>query len=271
MSQPMKSFEELHAGTEPLLLPNAWDVASALAFADAGFQAIGTTSMGIAASAGHPDGRRASREATALLAEALEVVHAHISVDVEDGYSDDPTEVATFIEGLPIAGLNIEDSSHDHLIEAELHADKITAIKQQRPDLFVNARVDTYWLTQEANEEATLLRAQRYVTAGADGIFVPGITDPDVIARLASAIQLPLNILAIPGMSLTAAGNLGVRRVSSGSLPYRVALQAALSAITEIQNGGPIPEALAYPDLQASLQRYADMPLPPKVSKIEGR
>jgi 2-methylisocitrate lyase-like PEP mutase family enzyme len=259
----MSPFADLHTGPEPLLLPNAWDVASALVFADAGFPAVGTTSMGVSASAGHPDGRRGSREMTLRLAEALEVVDVHVSVDVEDGYADDPSEVAELVDALPVAGLNIEDSSNDRLVAPARLADKVAAVKQRRPDVFVNVRVDTFWLGQDATEETTLARAAAYVAAGADGVFVPGVTDLDVIERLAGGLDVPLNVLAVPGSSLADLGRLGVRRVSTGSLPYRVALQAALDTAEAVRTGGGLPGAVTYPALQDSLSTYARSQVPP--------
>ena len=91
---------------------------------------------------------------------------------------------------LQVAGINIEDSTDEKLIAASLAAEKVQAIKAAAPDLFVNARVDTYWLGQDDNLDATLERASAYVTAGADGIFVPGTTNLDVIGQLAEAIPL---------------------------------------------------------------------------------
>ncbi len=252
------SFADLHHAEEPLLLPNAWDVATALVFADAGYPAIGTTSMGIAASQGHPDGRRASHEATARLAEALEVVDAFISIDIEDGYADEPEQVASFVDRLPVAGINIEDSSNDQLVDPRQLADKVAAIKARRPDVFVNARVDTYWLDQDADIDKTLHRASTYLAAGADGIFVPGATDAGTVRSLAAAIDAPLNVLAVPGVSLTDLGRLGVRRVSTGSLPYRAALQTALETARLVRDGADLPASIPYAQLQASLVGHAD-------------
>jgi 2-methylisocitrate lyase-like PEP mutase family enzyme len=256
------TFAELHHTGTPLLLPNAWDVASALIFADAGFTAVGTTSMGIAASGGHPDGRRESREATARLAEALEVVHAYISIDIEDGYDDDPAKVAAYLEPLPVAGINIEDSSQDELVDPDGFVAKVAAIKDQRPDIFLNARVDTFWLNQDATVEQTLARAAKYVSAGADGIFIPGTGDPETIQALAAAIPVPLNVLAVAGSPLDELGALGVRRVSTGSLPYRAALQTALDAALLVRDGEPLPGSVAYGSLQNSLIKYANSPFP---------
>ena len=253
----MSTFADLHQGPLPLLVPNAWDVASAVVFAEAGFPAVGTSSMGVAATAGLPDGRRASREATVRIAEALRDLSVPVTLDLEDGQADDPADVAAFVAGLPMAGLNIEDSWGDRLVPPRRLADKVAAIKARRPDVFVNARVDTFWLGQDATVESTLERAAVYVAAGADGIFVPGVTDAAVIERLAGGLGVPLNVLAVPGASLEELGRLGVRRVSTGSLPYRVALQAALDTAEAVRNGAELPAALTYPAIQATLSSYS--------------
>jgi len=214
--------------------------------------------MGIAASAGYPDGRRGSREGTVQLTRALESVDVFVSADIEDGYFDDPAQVGGFVASLPVAGLNIEDSSRDELVAPPVLAAKIEAIKQHRPEVFVNARVDTYWLGQDATVEMTLDRARAYLAAGADGIFVPGVSDPEVIRLLCAELPSPVNVLAVPGMAPAALGELGVRRISTGSLPYRAALHAALEAVNLVRDGGQLPGSVAYPVLQDQLLRYAD-------------
>jgi 2-methylisocitrate lyase-like PEP mutase family enzyme len=250
------TFHDLHSGELPLLLPNAWDVPSALAFIDRGFTAVGTTSFGVASSQGSPDGGRATKAANLALAHALEHLDCLVSMDVEDGYSDDPDEVADYVAGLPAAGINIEDSIEAALIAPERHAAKIRAIKQRSPDLFVNARVDTYWFNQDATVTATIARAERYIEAGADGIFVPGVAT-DAIADLTAHIDRPVNVLPIPGHSLTDLARLGVRRVSTGSLPYRAAIHAAVAAVMAVHDGVTFPEATSYGELQDRLVRYA--------------
>lgn len=250
---------DLHRpGDVPFLLPNAWDVRSALAFAAAGFPAVGTTSFGVAASTGRPDEGRASREATATLLRALADLPQYVSADVEDGYADDPDQVAAYVAALGADGINIEDSTDEHLIDPAAHAAKITAIKRRSLDVFVNARVDTYWLGQDANLPATLARAEHYVRAGADGIFVPGATAPDDLARLANAIPVPLNVLVVPDLPLPELARLGVRRVSTGSLPYRAAIDAAVQTATSVRDARPVPAATPYPTLQKRLTDYHD-------------
>jgi 2-methylisocitrate lyase-like PEP mutase family enzyme len=251
-------FADLHQGELPLLLPNAWDVPSALALLECGFAAIGTTSFGVASSLGRPDGGRSTEEANLGLADALRRVGCYISMDIEDGYADDADQVADYVARLHVDGINIEDSTDEKLIEPRRHAAKVQAIKQRSPGLFVNARIDTYWLGQDATVAATLNRAARYVEAGADGIFVPGATEPDVLRELTVAIPLPVNVLAIPGRSLADLAALGVRRVSTGSLPYRAAIHAAAQAAVAVRDATELPGACAYREMQERLMRYAD-------------
>ena len=250
------TFRDLHDGALPLLLPNAWDVASALAFAAAGFPAIGTTSFGVAASAGEPDGGRTSRDATRALARRLAALPCHLSADVEDGYDDDPGRVADYVAELGVAGINLEDSTGERLVAPAAHAAKVAAVKARVPELFVNARIDTYWLGQDATVAATLARAAAYVEAGADGIFVPGAAEPADLQAICAAIPVPVNVLVIPGLSLERLAALGVRRVSTGSLPYRRAIDAAVEVATSVRDGRPVPPATPYPELQARLVRF---------------
>lgn len=246
------TFHALHHGERPLVLPNAWDVASALAFAEAGFPAVGTTSFGVAAATGRPDGGRASAAATAELAHRLAALPCPVSADIEDGYHDDPAAVAGYVAGLGVAGVNIEDSTAGRLIDPAAHAAKITAVKRRSPGVFVNARVDTYWLGQDLS--STLDRATAYVEAGADGVFVPGAAEPAVLRELTSTVLVPVNTL--PVLPLDELAALGVRRVSTGSLPYRAAVDAAVGAATAVRDGRPAPAATSYPDLQARLVRF---------------
>jgi 2-methylisocitrate lyase-like PEP mutase family enzyme len=252
------TFADLHQGELPLLLPNAWDVPSALALLECGFAAIGTTSFGVASSLGRPDGGRSTEEANLGLADALRRVGCYISMDIEDGYADDADQVADYVARLRVDGINIEDSTDEKLIEPRRHAAKVQAIKQRSPGLFVNARIDTYWLGQDATVAATLNRAARYVEAGADGIFVPGATEPDVLRELTVAIPLPVNVLAIPGRSLADLAALGVRRVSTGSLPYRAAIHAAAQAAVAVRDATELPGACEYREMQERLMRYAN-------------
>jgi 2-methylisocitrate lyase-like PEP mutase family enzyme len=251
------SFHDLHHQGVPFVLPNAWDVPSALAYLADGFTAIGTTSFGLSSSGGHPDGGRATRDANIALAAALAPLRCYVSIDIEDGYSDDPDVVADYVAQLSIAGINIEDSTDEKLIDPALAAAKVAAIKERNPKLFINARVDTYWLHQEANTASTVERALRYVDAGADGIFVPLANDRAELAEIASNIARPVNTLPVPGMTLSELGELGVARVSTGSTPYGAGLYAAAQAARAVRDGQPVPSSTPYGELQGRLVKYA--------------
>jgi 2-methylisocitrate lyase-like PEP mutase family enzyme len=251
------TFHELHKGPRPLLLPNAWDLGSALAFLEAGFPAIGTTSFGVGAASGRPDGARASRDATVELAGHLAGLPCHVTADIEDGYDDDPERVAELAAALGVAGINLEDSTAGRLVAPEAHAAKVAAVKRRCPGLFVNARVDTIWRGQDAMVAATVARAGAYVAAGADGIFVPGARQPADLQALADAIPVPVNVLVTPGLSLDDLAALGIRRVSTGSLPYRAAIDAAVDVATALRDGRAVPSATPYPEMQARLERHA--------------
>lgn len=251
------TFRDLHFGEELLLLPNAWDVGSALAFAAAGFPAVGTTSFGVNASRGRPDAGGASRDATVELVRRLSALAVYVSADIEDGYSNDPAEVAALVAGLGVAGVNIEDSAGGRLVDPAIPAAKVAAIKQAVPEVFVNARVDSFWFHEDATVPAVRDRAKVYADAGADGIFVPGAADPATLEQLTAAIALPVNVLVVPGLTLADLKNLGVRRVSTGSLPYRVAIDAAVDVASAVREGREMPTATSYAESQQRLLDYA--------------
>lgn len=254
LGRPRSPFARLHHQAAPLLLPNAWDYASAAALAAQGFAAVGTTSLGVAAGAGLPDGAAATREATLDLACRLGRGSFLFTVDAEGGFSDTPEEVAELARRLydaGAAGINLEDGRPDGtLAPVGLHAAKIQAVKSAVPGLFVNARTDTHWLGRQ--EEETADRLAVYEQAGADGVFVPGLADPDRIAALTATLVVPLNVLYTPaGPTPAELAALGVRRISLGSLLYRRALAAAVATATALRDGRPADfTAPSYAEVQ---------------------
>ncbi|MGC4869151.1 isocitrate lyase/PEP mutase family protein [Micromonospora sp. DT53] len=252
------AFHALHRAGRPLLLPNAWDHASAAALAARGHPAIGTTSLGVAATTGLPDGAAATAGETLDLARRLVRLPVLLSVDVEAGFSDEPAEVAEYVAelaGLGVVGINLEDGRADgSLADIEITAAKVTAVKAAVPELFVNARTDTWWFGVDDPLPQTLARARAYCAAGADGIFVPGTVDLATLRVLTERIDAPVNALYQPGgPGLAELGAAGVARVSTGSLLFRAALGAALAAVDAVRLGGPTAPAglLSYAEVQA--------------------
>lgn len=240
-------FASRHRAGDPLLLPNAWDGASARWLAARGHDAIGTTSLGVAIANGRRDGAGETADATMRLAEQLTAGGIGVTVDIESGFADDPAQVGAFarrLEELGVLGVNLEDSdASGALVDPELAAAKVAAVRAAAPALFVNARTDAFWLDEGgpvAEREATAVsRARRYLEAGASGVFVPGVLPLETIARVASRVHAPLNVLVQPGVAFADLAACGVARVSTGSLLFR----AALGAIDDAVAGGLGPTA----------------------------
>jgi 2-methylisocitrate lyase-like PEP mutase family enzyme len=248
----MTAFGDLHRPGRPLVLANVWDVGSARAMVAAGFPAVGTTSLGVAASHGLPDATRAARDQTLACAAAL--VRARlgcfVTCDIEDGFSDEPAAVADLVRQLGVDGVNLEDDTSGRLIPAADHAAKIRAVKAAAPRVFVNARTDVFWLGDGTLVDA-IDRAKQYVDAGADGVFLPGRLDAGTIAAFVKAVDAPVNVLASASLSVRELADLGVARISTGSLPYRAGLRQAVAAATAVRDGNRLPEAMGYDEVQA--------------------
>ncbi|MFI5782313.1 isocitrate lyase/phosphoenolpyruvate mutase family protein [Nocardia sp. NPDC051570] len=255
MSDTSTLFRRLHHGEHPLVLPNAWDYSSAAALVAAGFPAIGTTSLGVSAAAGLPDAAGVARDETLTLARRLVRLPVPITIDIEAGFSTDPDEVADLavtLSAMGVAGINLEDGRPGPaLADPAEQADLIAAIKSRAPGLFVNARTDTYWL--DLDHGSTSHRLRHYETAGADGLFVPGIHNTDEIRRLTATFELPLNVLQLPdGPTVPELATLGVRRVSTGGLLFRAALATTVDTARAIRDGAPIPSPIpSYAQIQS--------------------
>lgn len=245
-------FRRLH--DEFLLLPNAWDAASAAALVREGFPAVGTTSLGVAAAAGVRDGASAARAQTVALAGRLAGLPVPVTVDVEGGFSEDAgavRELGAELVSLGIAGVNIEDGLAGGSLRPAAHQASLVAALASS-GLFVNARTDTYWLDVDRDGTADRLRA--YVDAGADGVFVPGLAVERDIAAVVAAVPVPVNVLFLPGRTnVRALAGLGVRRMSTGSFLFRAALGAAVDMARAIRrNSLPLTYDIpTYQQIQA--------------------
>jgi 2-methylisocitrate lyase-like PEP mutase family enzyme len=266
-NEKANTFRALHRGGKILVLPNAWDVASARVFEEAGFPAIATTSAGIAFSLGYPDGQKILREEMlARITRIARAVKVPVTADVEAGYGDKPQDAARTACALIEAGavgMNLEDATNDAqqpLVELPLQIEKIRAIREAAMKLGVllvlNARIDAYLAEVGAPElryfEA-VKRLMAYRDAGADCVFAPGLSEPATIAQLVKDVQCPLNILAGPGSpSVPELEKLGVARVSVGSGPMRATLGLLKRIAEELKSSG------TYEALKGGIP-YADM------------
>ncbi|MFD3872898.1 isocitrate lyase/phosphoenolpyruvate mutase family protein [Streptomyces sp. NPDC058623] len=259
------AFAALHTPAAPLALANAWDVVSARVVEAAGSRAVATTSAGVAWSLGSPDGDALARErALDLIARVAGAVSVPVTADIEGGFGADPAGVGETVTGVLAAGavgVNIEDGDRAPADHAERLAAARAAAEAFGVPLFINARVDTYLRGLGAPEtrlDETLARAAAYLDAGASGIFVPGVVDPDTLAELAKGIGAPLNVLVGPAApSVAALGALGVARVSLGSWVAEAAYAVARRATEELLVGGTygsLADSLPYGELNGLLK-----------------
>ncbi|MET7619350.1 isocitrate lyase/phosphoenolpyruvate mutase family protein [Streptomyces sp. NPDC005408] len=218
-------FRSLHTADRPLVLPNAWDIASARIIAQAGAAAIATTSAGVAWDLGAADGGQVDRGAALdRLARITAAVDVPVTADIEDGYAQSADGVAETIRAVLAAGavgVNVEDGARPALEHAQRIAVARAAADAEGVPLFINARIDVYLagIGPAADRlDETLKRAADCLAAGADGIFVPGVVEGATVEALARGIDAPLNVMAGPGAPGTAElAKLGAARISVGA------------------------------------------------------
>jgi 2-methylisocitrate lyase-like PEP mutase family enzyme len=255
MTQQEKAegFRALHTSGRILVLPNVWDAASARVIEEAGFPALATTSAGVAAVLGYPDGERIGREEmAAAVARIARAVAVPVTADMEAGYGPDPAAAAATVRAVIEAGaigLNLEDGTGDPtnpLFEVSAQVERIQAAREAARaagvSVVLNARTDVFLagVGEEAGRlDHALRRANAYRAAGADCLFVPLVRDAGLIAALVRGLNGPLNVLAGPGVPpLSELQRLGVARVSMGSGPMRAALTVARRVAQELLGPG---------------------------------
>ncbi len=227
-----EELRKLHGGPRVLVLPNAWDAASARVLEELGFPAIATTSAGVAFALGYPDGQRVSRdEMLDVVARIARAVRVPVTADMEAGYGITPKDMAETAKAIVAAGavgLNLEDVTGDtesSQVDSALQGEKIRAIREVSASLgvslVINARTDVYLMPigpEATRFDRTVERLRAYRAAGADCVFAPGVSDRGLIDKLVKAVAAPVNILVTPGCpSIPELEKLGVRRASIGS------------------------------------------------------
>lgn len=248
-AEKARLFLELHGSERPLVLPNAWDVASARIFEDAGFPAIATTSAGIANLLGYADGQKISRdEMLGMVARIASAVRVPVTADMEAGYGDVAPTARGVIEAGAV-GFNLEDAAEDGGPALFDIGERCEAIARARDigvrygvPLVINARTDVF-LSEVGRPEhrldETLRRLRAYGEAGADSLFAPGLRDPSNIRALAAALDRPLNILVTAGSpSIADLREWGVARVTIGSGAMRAVMGLTQRIARELRDHG---------------------------------
>jgi len=262
-----------HAPLAPLILPNAWDAASARIIEQAGFPAIATTSAGVAWSLGYPDGERMSR-ATMLAAvgRIAARVRVPVTADLEAGYGPGPEDAAATATGAIEAGavgFNFEDATDDAahpLFAMSQQVERIQAARQAGAaagvPLVINARTDVYLAQVGAPDTRfaeTVRRLAAYRDAGADCLFAPGLSDAATIGALVRELGAPLNILAGPhSPPVRELAALGVARISLGGAVMRAALAFTQRAVTELREQSSFETIVRTSISHADMQRLLE-------------
>ncbi len=267
-SEKAHIFRAQHERDGTFLIPNPWDVGSARLLAQMGFEALATSSAGFAFSIGKPDtavGRDAMLTHVAAVAAAVDLP---VSGDLENGYGDAPADAAETIRMAAAAGLvggSIEDATgrdHEPIYEMNLAVERVrAAVKAAHALPFpftLTARCENF-LHGRPNLDDTIVRLRAYQEAGADVLYAPGLRRMEDIAAVVRAVNLPVNVLAAPGMTLADLAAVGVRRVSVGSTLARVALTAFQRASQEMLTRGTFTSfegATSYAEFNEIFRRF---------------
>ena len=238
-------FLALHQGDMPFLMPNPWDAGSARILASLGFEALATTSSGFAATLGRLDGSVTREEAIAHAAALVAATDVPVSADLENGFADDPTDVATTITlalDAGLAGCSIEDYSGRELYPVEVAVARVAAAAHTAHagdvHLVLTARAENH-IRGNPDLDDTIKRLQAYQAAGADVLFAPGVSDLDDIRRVVSSVDAPVSVLALPSApSVAELGKVGVKRISVGGAFAYVGIGAVATAARELLEQG---------------------------------
>lgn len=225
-------FKDLHHQKTPLLICNVWDVSSAKTAQQLNFKAIGTSSSAIASMLGYQDGEEiAFDELEYIIKRITQSTSLPLTVDLEAGYSRNPSKVVEHIQRLSklgVIGVNLEDSVVDEkrsILDADVFAkileEVCSTLLIQNQKVFINVRTDTFLLGVPNPIQETIRRAKKYHQAGGHGLFVPCIEKEADIQTVVNSINLPLNVMCMPNLpNFTTLAKLGVKRISMGNFVY---------------------------------------------------
>ncbi len=235
-----KAFKALHRKGDPVVLYNIWDAGTAKVVAESGAKALATGSWSVAAANGYGDGQKIPMGLLINVARSIVVAtDLPVSIDFEGAYSDKADEAArnvAQIVDIGAVGINFEDQvvGASGLYTIEAQAARIKAIRAMADEkgipFYINARTDLFLKVSDDADHPQLVdeaieRAAAYAEAGADGFFVPWLSNPDPISQICDAVSLPVNVMMRPGMEVKAMAGLGVARISYGPGPYRAMIE----------------------------------------------
>ncbi|HEY5636178.1 MAG TPA: isocitrate lyase/phosphoenolpyruvate mutase family protein [Burkholderiales bacterium] len=267
-----QAFRALHERPGPFVMPNPWDAGTAKLFASLGFEALATTSLGLANALGRVDGALAVRREE-LIANCRVIAAATdlpVNADLENGYADDPRAAAEMIRLAAEAGVvggSIEDSTgdpsrpiydFDHAVERVAAA---VEVARALPFAFTfTARAENY-LHGRRDPDDTIRRLQAFARAGADVVYAPGLRDLDTIRQVAAAVPKPLNVVmsaADPSLTAQQLAEAGVKRISVGGALSRLAFAAVRDAAIAVRDAGSfqwVRQTMPTADLKALFKR----------------
>ena len=239
-------FKALHDREGAFIIPNPWDAGSARLLEAMGFEALATTSSGFAQSLGRLDGSVTLDEKAAHCRALAEITEIPVSADLENGFGDDPADVAAAIRVIAetgIAGASIEDYSGSHIYDFQLAVERIQAAAEEVHRLdysfTLTARAENL-LRGNDDMDDTIRRLQAFADAGADVLFAPGLASSDQVRLVTTAVNGPVNVLAsfMPGASLAELQDAGAKRISIGGALANAAIGSLLNAGNEMKDSG---------------------------------
>jgi 2-methylisocitrate lyase-like PEP mutase family enzyme len=244
-SERGKRFEELHRGT--FVIPNPWDAGSARVLEALGFEALATSSSAFAFTLGRPDGGVGLDEVVEHVRRLVEATEVPVAVDLENGYGAAPEQAARAIEAVAAVGAvggSIEDFDPEHgLYEPAPAAERVAAAAEAAARLpfrfMLTARAENH-VRGNPDLDDTIARLQAYEAAGADVVFAPGLRELDEIKAVAASTELPLNVLAVPSLSVEEIGAAGARRISVGGSLAWATIEAMAEVATRIRDDGDL-------------------------------
>jgi 2-methylisocitrate lyase-like PEP mutase family enzyme len=260
-----KAFRALHEST--FVIPNPWDIGTAKLLASLGFRALATTSAGYAFSRGLPDGGVGFEAMIQHCRELASATELPVSADLEKGKGDSPDSAAETIfaaEAAGLSGCSIEDFSGDEanpIYDFDRAVERVAAAAEAarslKRDFVFTARAENF-LHGRPDLDDTIRRLQAFEKAGADVLYAPGLADIETVRKVCAAVTKPVNVLAVPGMTVAALKDAGAKRISLGSKLTNYAFGAVEKAAREMLDQGSFEfsrDGMSFARLQAMFSK----------------